>query len=78
MIRPQHDPREERAALYVEAGRVPCPRFGDADLEECYVCGYLRSMHDEPPEWVECTYRTNGAHLAGVPSLIAARPEGRS
>jgi hypothetical protein len=68
----QREAREPQAARFIEAGRVPCPRFADADLEQCYVCGYLRSMHGEPPEWVECTYR-EGIALAGMPSLIASR-----
>jgi hypothetical protein len=74
MTSPLHATREEQVARYVEDGRVPCPRFGDADLEECYVCGYLRAVHGDPAEWIACTY-TSGAHLAGIPSLIASREE---
>ncbi len=64
--------REEPEVRSVEAGRVPCPRFGDADIEECYVCGYLREMHGEPAEWVVCAYHELPL-VTGVPSLIATR-----
>ena len=74
MTAPHRTSHEEQVARYVEEGRVPCPRFGDADLEECYVCGYLREVHGDPAEWVACTY-SSGARLAGIPSLIASREE---
>ena len=74
MTSPHHASREERVARYVEEGRVPCPRFGDADLEECFVCGYLRELHGDPAEWISCAY-TSGPRLAGISSLIASREE---
>lgn len=74
MISLQRTRREEREVRPVEAGRLACPRFGDADVEECYVCGYLREMQGEPADRVTCAYHELPI-VTGVPSLIASRAE---
>ena len=40
-FRPAESVREEEETLLVEAGRVSCPREGDADIEQCYICGWM-------------------------------------
>ncbi len=38
----QRGPREdEREILLVDHGEVTCPRRGNADIEQCFVCGWM-------------------------------------
>lgn len=41
-LRRAEPPRDEDAeTLLIEDGRVSCPREGDTDIEQCYVCGWM-------------------------------------
>jgi hypothetical protein len=36
--------------LYVDDGRVPCPRRGDLDVDHCVGCADLRDIKTEKDE----------------------------
>jgi hypothetical protein len=42
--------RDDPRTLLVEAGRVTCPRRGEADIEECFVCGWMTESHMDARE----------------------------
>lgn len=34
--------------LLVNAGRVGCPRRGDADIDHCFICPDLMDVREDP------------------------------
>lgn len=60
-------PHDEGQVLYVEGGRVACPREGDADIEQCYVCGWMaESDLSAPRPTLRCVARERDRGVAGL------------
>lgn len=54
---------DDASVLLIEQGRVTCPRHGNADIEECFVCGWMTESHLEARQpTLRCVARSRDAY----------------